>query len=211
MNIMTCRGQAIAEFLVAVPVVVLLLSWGLPHLQEALQQRMQAQQLSQLSLAQAGLRQGLRLPASDDDYWQQRLALQMPADKRLELSRHQDYAFAQALLPINFLVRHAGGLDMPSDNLWQAAIHHDAGEDEPPMLMYARLSDDWSPRTQGHLEQRPRAISSGELLNNPLMATVQRAFSVLPMGRELSPDELEFGYVETQAVPATALCESTSC
>lgn len=211
MNIVYSRGQAVAEFLVAVPVLVLLLGWAIPQLKQALQQRIEMQQLNQLSLSQVGLRQGLGLPLSDENYWQQQLALELSAEQSLQLNQHQNYAFAQALRPVDFLVQHAAGLDMPTDNLWRAVIEQTGGGGDSAVLAYYRLSDDWSPRTVSHLEQRPRAISSGELLNNPVMHSVQRVFSVLPMGRELSPDQLEFGYIDTDVVPARALCEARKC
>lgn len=211
MNIGYGRGQAIAEFLVAVPVLLLMLGWAIPQLKQALQQRIEIQQLSQLSLSQVGLRHGLELPLTDQEYWQQQLNLKLPAARRLQLNPHQDYAFADVLRPIDFLLTHAAGLDMPTDNLWQASIEYEGDGHDDAVLAYQRLSDDWSSRTVSHLEQRPRAISSGELLNNPVMHSVQRVFSVLPMGRELGPDQLEFGYIDTDVVPARALCEAQKC
>ncbi|MGX5914417.1 hypothetical protein ACR0ST_06740 [Aliidiomarina sp. Khilg15.8] len=211
MNLRYDHGQALAEFLVAIPLLILLLAWAIPYLQQTLHQRTASQQLGQLSLAQADLRAGQGLPLTDERYWAQHLKLHLSQTQQLQLSKHQDYPFAQALRPVDFLVNNERGLAMASDNLWQARIQSGRQREDVGQLRYFRLSDDWSPRSLAQLSQRPAAISSGELFNTPIMHTVQRVFSVLPMGRELSPRQLEFGYIDSDVVPAQALCEFSSC
>lgn len=196
------KGQALAEFLVAVPLLIMLLAWAIPYLQQTLQLHMVAQQLGQLSLAQADLRAGQRMALTDEGYWAEQLGLQLPQSQQLQLSQHQDYAFARALRPVDFLVRNQRGLAMASDNLWQAELSNQR---------YVRLSNDWSPRSHAHLNLRPASLSSGELFNTPIMHQVQSLFSVLPMGRELGPRQLEFGYIDSDVVPAQALCEGGAC
>ncbi|RUO25344.1 hypothetical protein CWE09_01000 [Aliidiomarina minuta] len=204
---MKSRGQVLVEFLIAAPVLAMLILWAFPYLHNELQLKFSGQQLAQLSLAQAHWRQSNNLEMLDLDFLQTEMSLPLADDKQRLFNRSADYSFARALAPVGLLLQNQSGLAMRSDNLWQVAL----STEDTVWMSYYRLADDWSPSHPEQLNSRPQALLGSSLLNNSLMHNVQRVFGVLPVARELRPNQLIFGYVDNHAVPEQALCTTQEC
>lgn len=204
MSMNRMKGQAITEVAVALPVFVFLVTVGFMQVQAALQERQEGQQMANLALAQGDERSTYGLSLLDTPYWNDELKLWINWSKWMALYSHRDYPFAFAALPFEVLTRYENGLDMRNDNLWEVDIA-EYGHFE--WMRYQRLRDDWSPRRQGQIQQRPAVLSVGNLLDNSAIQALQRGLVVLPMGRELHPDSLIPGYVDTDVVPEQAVCD----
>lgn len=204
---MRWHGQASVELLIAAPVLVMLIFWAFPYLHKELQLRFSGQQVAQLSLAQAQWRHSHDIPMLDLEFLQTEIDLQLAEDKQRLFNRSADYSFARALAPVGLLLQHQNGLSMRSDNLWQVKL----STPDNVWMSYYRLADDWSPQHPQQLSSRPQTLLGSSLLDNSLMHNVQRVFGVLPVARELRPNQLRFGYVEDHAVPQQALCPAQGC
>lgn len=196
-------GQALIELTISLPIIGLLMVWGLSYIQGALQERVQAQQMAQLALAQGDERRSFNLPLTDTDDWNMRLRLWINMSKWMVLYPRGDYPFAYATAPLELLARYEQGLQLTNQNLWDVEIA-EYGHFE--WMRYQRLRDDWSPRTAPQLAQRPARLTGSQLLDNGLVRTLQTALASTPMGRELRPTELIFGHVDTDVVPSGVLC-----
>lgn len=201
-----CHGQALTEFAISLPVLSLLMVWGITHIQAALQEKVQAQQLAGLALGHADERNTFDLELLDSDYWNTSLQLEINSSKRVQVEAHADYPFAVATRPFEVLARYAAGLEMSNQNLWALDI---AEQDQLVWMRYQRLRDDWSPRRTEQLAARPRVLTGTALLDNQLVRAIQSVLGATPMGRELRPKELVFGHVDADVVPARALCSQT--
>ncbi|RUO34595.1 hypothetical protein [Aliidiomarina soli] len=200
---MNQRGQAMTELVVAMPVLVMLLFWGMPRLWQALEQRSMAQQLANLALAQAEERNAMALPAMDMAYWNDELDLWLNWRKWMVLYNRNEYPFATATKPFELMARYESSLGMANDNLWDVEIA-DVGYSQ--WVRYLRLRDDWSPRKLDDLRRRPALLTGSNLLDNYWLRTLQSGLSMLPLARELGPQQLVPGHVDVDVVPADALC-----
>lgn len=200
------HGQAMVEFAVTLPLLMLLLVWGVQYIQGALQERVMAQQMAQLALAQGDERRSFQLSLLDQDDWNFRLHLWKNMSKWMVLYSHGDYSFAYATAPLELLARYQQGLEMSNQNLWEVEIA-EFGHFE--WMRYQRLRDDWSPRRVEHLWSRPQRLTGSSLFDNAVVQTLQSALGSTPMGRELRSSQLQFGYVDVDVVPSGTLCSDS--
>lgn len=197
------QGQALTEFAISMPVLGLLMVWGFSYVQGALQERVDAQQMAQIALAQGDERSTFELPLLDTSDWNTRLELWINMSKWIALYPRGDYPFAYATAPLELLARYEQGLQLTNQNLWDLEI---AELGHFKWMRYQRLRDDWSPRYAEHLTQRPARLTGSQLLDNSVVRGLQEFLAITPMGRELRPSELVFGHVDADVVPSGALC-----
>lgn len=197
------RGQALTEFAISLPIITLLLVWGATYIQGALQEKVQARQMASIALGHADERKTFALQPLDTHYWNFTLHLWINMSKWMQLYAHSEYPFSFATMPFEVLARYEGSLDMTNQNLWEVDIAEYGHFD---WMRYQRLRDDWSPRRTEQLQSRPRALTGSALFDNQLIRAIQAALASTPMGRELHPQELIFGYVDADVVPLSAIC-----
>ncbi|MCC5880927.1 MAG: hypothetical protein JJU03_13675 [Idiomarina sp.] len=200
------QGQALTEFAITLPILGLLMVWGLTYIQGALQEKVQARQMAGIALGHSDERHTYGLNTLDTHYWNFTLRLWINMSKWMTVYAHGDYPFSFATMPLELLARFEGGLDMTNQNMWEVDIA-EYGHFE--WMRYQRLRDDWSARKPGQLESRPRALTGSALFDNRLVKAMQSALAATPMGRELRPQELIFGHVDADVVPLRALCSET--
>lgn len=198
-----CCGQALTEFAISLPILSLLMVWGISQIQTALQEKVQGQQLAGIALGQVDERNSFGLEALDHDYWNSHLQLQISRRKKVYVQSDSDYPFATATKPFEVLASYAKRLEMGNQNLWSVEI---AEPEQLAWVRYQRLRDDWSPRRAEQLVSRPQVLTGTALLDNPLVTTMQRVLGAMPVGRELRPQELVFGHLDVDVVPARAVC-----
>lgn len=191
------------EFIIAMPVIILTLFWGVPKLWQSFDQRHMASQVATLSLAQADERARFALPDADTAYWHDALELSLHWRHWMILYARDEYPFANATRPFELLARYEQGLAMSNDNLWDVEV---ASFGSSLWIRYLRLRDDWSPQQVNDLRRRPALLTGTHLFDNHWVETLQQALSMLPMARELRANQLRFGYVDEDVVPADALC-----
>lgn len=198
-------GQALTEVAISMPVLGLLMIWGFSYVQGALEERVHAQQMAQLALAQGDERSTFELPLLDTYDWNMRLELWINMSKWMVLYPRGDYPFAYATAPLELLARYEQGLQLTNQNLWDVEIA-EFGHFE--WMRYQRLRDDWSPRYAEQLTRRPARLTGSQLLDNSIVRSLQEVLAITPMGRELRPSELIFGHVDADVVPSGALCSN---
>ena len=197
------RGQALTEFAISLPVLSLLLVWGFMYIQGALQEKVQGQQMAGIALAHADERKTFAMQPLDTHYWNFTLRLWINMSKWMQLYAHSDYPFSFATMPFEVMARYERSLEMTNQNLWEVDIAEYGHFD---WMRYQRLRDDWSPRSAEQLDSRPGTLTGSSLFDNQLIRGIQSALASTPMGRELRPQELVFGHVDSDVVPLRAIC-----
>ncbi|WP_404402419.1 hypothetical protein LG288_04425 [Idiomarina seosinensis] len=119
----------------------------------------------------------------------------------------------KALLSDNYSAAKASGrllnelsklvpLDFDNKNLRHNRQAADGAVNQYPM---ARLTDGWSASTGDALAGRPRLFVINTVLDNSIIEFLQKGIGWLPIAKEVRPDSLIFGHIDTDVVPQQAL------
>ncbi len=204
-------GQALIELALLVSVLGAVLLWAIPELHQRLQQRYAGQQLLALHLQQSPLREQVGLEPWELEHYQTELGLSIGEGYTLEMSKTDDYSFAQGMQPLWSLLDWQDGFSLPLKNLHAASLV--ASEDDSasmPWLSYLRLSDGWAPKHLHELIGRPQALTTSHYLQQIGFEHVQSLVAVLPFAREFAPSQLRLGFVDVDVVPSGAVSVNTN-
>ena len=198
------NGQALVELTLFFSVLGLLFMWGIPELQQRLQERFHGLQILALHLQQQPLREQVGLPSLTLAAYQEHFNLAISADYQLQAKRNAEYPVASVLQPIMGLFDWQEGFSLPLDTLYHG--HLALAAEPAPWLGYVRLTDGWAPRSLHDLVGRPQALTTGHYLHQFGFRYVQDVVSILPFAREFSREHLRLGFIQEDVVPTGALC-----
>ncbi|MCH8502081.1 MAG: hypothetical protein LAT77_09245 [Aliidiomarina sp.] len=201
-------GQALLEMTLAISLLAMLALYGLPLLDESLQQRWRGQQLLPIILADAPLRESAQLPPLTLSDYQETFEIPLDGDYQLALEQSRAYPFAQAIQPIWQLISWQSNFSLTTDNLATATLQHQTSEQ--PWLRYSRLHHAWAPRSLAELSSRPQALTSSHYLNQLGFQHIQPLLALLPFAREFAPQQLRLAHIDIDVVPAHALCRGSA-
>lgn len=201
-------GQALLEMTLALSLLAMLTLYGLPLLDDNLQTRWRGQQLLPIVLADAPLRDSAQLQPLTLSEYQETFEIPIDGDYQLELSQSRAYPFARAIQPIWQLFSWQSNFSLKTDNLVTATLQHQGSEQ--PWLRFSRLHQAWAPRSLAELSSRPQALTSSHYLNQLGFEQIQPLLALLPFAREFAPQQLRLGHIDTDVVPAHALCRGSA-
>lgn len=119
------------------------------------------------------------------------------------LQQSADYSHAHRAKVITHSLTVLTNFDLPLDNLRVLD-----GSDEHRRML--RLTDSWTPKSTAELAGRPAQLTPFSHLSKLGVPTVQRLLGSLHFTEEIAPDQLVFGYVNSDATPAELPCYGSS-
>lgn len=117
------------------------------------------------------------------------------------MRKSDDYRLARRLGTIISPIDQLINIDLPMKNLWQTRGNY---------FPMAKLSDSWETKTRGGLSNRPASLVVNDVLSGSVTNVIQHGLGSLFLSRELSPDFLKLGYIDSDVVPREALLEECS-
>lgn len=203
------NGQALVELSLVVTLLGLLLLWALPLLHEQLLERAETQEQAQIMLRQAPWRDSHNIPYLSFEQLQEHYGYEQRETPNVDITVSDNYAFTAEVAPLWDRVSEGYGLAMPIRNLYTMNLTQPNEEGE--WFKFVRLSDDWSPRQVGDLEERPRKLTTSHLFEEIGVHRLQNFLAILPFAKELHSNQLKLGYIASDVVPARAICTREPC
>jgi len=191
------KGQALTELALFISVPTLVLIWGVPLVWNALNERMQAQQLINTEIELVEYRSGTQSEKLDLEAISEK-ANWVETGTVHSIERSSDYPFAKLLNPIIQSINTIGSAGFEIDNLVSVSRNV---EDEAN-LSQVKLVNDWSPVRQEQLIARPAALTATYQLKRAGFDQVQSFIGILPFAREFRPDSFRPGFINIDVVPA---------
>lgn len=117
---------------------------------------------------------------------------------------HQGDVFTRGVEPIIGNFNNWVDLDFPLHNL------HRVTHKQSPFVL-ARLTDDWQISSAEQLAFRPAQLTATRHLKDLGMDTVLGVIGYIPIAKELQPEQLQLGKVDTEATPIEVGCGEDEC
>lgn len=205
-------GQALLELSFAVSLLSTLLIIALPMLHQALKERAQVFEQSVLILHQADWRAQLGIDELTLQVLQEDYAYTEIKDVELQQTRTADYAFNSMIQPVTNIVSTYSQLNLDVKNLYTVHFLRTEQEKQPmPWIQLTRLDNDWSPRKQQDLVNRPKSLVTGSLLQKLGVHRVLNIIGHLSIAKEWRSSSLKLGHVNIDVVPDEVLCKRREC